>query len=501
MGERRRQETAAALRGCRRLRRRPFWPPMRWAALACAIGLVCRGDCYVPRGTVCLDSSFETDTGDWRTWFTASKFTQWKRNEGSTPTGNTGPSQAEDQSYYWYVETNPWQNGGWPYPSTWSNLPDDATNLESPMVSGASDLSFYYHMYGSGIGTLEVYALDADLVDTGVIWTRTGGKQTSSDDDWEQVHVYVPAGTAKVGFRVNRKGTRWWSGYYGNVAIDQVVLECGGGPPAPPAPPPALCTDDCPPYPHYTSDGWCDDGGSESQYSLCPLGSDCQDCGPRIIAEPCDIEMDLVLVLDKSGSMWSYHSQLKEFAKSLVRQFVIGPTSTAIGLVEFSTDARVLSVGGVNGLSFDADALMQVIDSMASPNGWTHINAGLEMGLQVMLGTNGTEPNSRPNVRRRIMVLLTDGEQNSQFGGTKKAIETAKATTAAGDFILKSVGFGGILESTLNDMASEPISENAYLGNNLQAVMEHFSGFCSQLSSPRPPPPPSPLPASPSPHP
>ena len=88
--------------------------------------------------------------------------------------------------------------------------------------------------------------------------------------------MIVPAGTAKVGFRVNRKGTRWWSGYYGNVAIDQVVLECGGGPPAPPAPPPALCTQDCPPYPHYAGDGECDDGGSESSYSLCPLGSDCQ---------------------------------------------------------------------------------------------------------------------------------------------------------------------------------------------------------------------------------
>lgn len=147
-----------AVRRCApRLRRRPVWPPMRWAALACAIGLVCRGDCYNPRGTVCLDSSFETDTADWRTWFTASKFTQWKRGQGSTPTSSTGPSQAKDQSFYWYVETNPWQiQGYWPYPSTWSNLPDDATNLESPMVSGASDLSFYYHMYGSGIGTLEV---------------------------------------------------------------------------------------------------------------------------------------------------------------------------------------------------------------------------------------------------------------------------------------------------------------------------------------------------------
>jgi hypothetical protein len=264
------------------------------------------------------------------------------------------------------------------------------------MVSGASDLSFYYHMYGSGIGTLEVYALDADLTDTGVIWTQTGAKQTSSNDDWEQVHVYVPAGTAKIGFRVTRKGTRWWSGFYGNVAIDQVVLECGGGPPAPPAPPPALCTDDCPPYPYYVKDGWCDDGGTESQYSLCPLGSDCQDCGPRFLPTPCEIEMDLVLVLDKSGSMWSFHAQLKAFAKSLVRQFVIGPTSTAISLVEFSTDARVLPVGGVNGLSFDAEALMDVIDAMDAPYGWTHINAGLEKGLDVMLGRNGTEPNSRP---------------------------------------------------------------------------------------------------------
>lgn len=107
--------------------------------------------------------------------------------------------------------------------------------------------------------------------------------------------------------------------------------------------------------------------------------------------------------------MWSFHSQLKAFAKSLVRQFVIGPTSTAISLVEFSTDARVLPVGGVNGLSFDAEALMEVIDAMDAPYGWTHINAGLEKGLDVMLGRNGTEPNSRPNVRRRIMVLLTDG--------------------------------------------------------------------------------------------
>ena len=144
---------------------------MRWATLACVVGLVRRGDCYIPGGSVCLDTSFETNTGDWRTVFTGSKFTQWTRGEGSTPIGadlrtdSSGPSRAKDQSFYWYVETNPWQNapvydGRPPYTappfSDLYNMPDDTAFLESPMVSGASDLSFYHHMHGSGIGTLEV---------------------------------------------------------------------------------------------------------------------------------------------------------------------------------------------------------------------------------------------------------------------------------------------------------------------------------------------------------
>ena len=95
-----------------------------------------------------------------------------------------------------------------------------------------------------------------------------------------------------------------------------------------------------------------------------------------------------------------------------MRQFVLSETSTAIGLVEFSSDARVLSIGGVNGLSFDADALMEVIDAMDSPSGWTHISAGLELGRNVMLGTepNGTEPIGAEvwaAVYRKLQVITT----------------------------------------------------------------------------------------------
>jgi hypothetical protein len=38
-----------------------------------------------------------------------------------------------------------------------------------------------------------------------------------------------------------------------------------------------LCTNTC----RYPNDGACDDGGKQSEYSLCALGTDCQDCGSR----------------------------------------------------------------------------------------------------------------------------------------------------------------------------------------------------------------------------
>jgi hypothetical protein len=39
----------------------------------------------------------------------------------------------------------------------------------------------------------------------------------------------------------------------------------------------ALCTNSC----EYSDDGFCDDGGEDSDYDECALGSDCRDCGPR----------------------------------------------------------------------------------------------------------------------------------------------------------------------------------------------------------------------------
>jgi hypothetical protein len=84
------------------------------------------------------------------------------------------------------------------------------------------------------------------------------------------------------------------------VAINGAVWKADGppGPPAPPSPPPP------PPFPpyvfvecganddnscNYAEDGDCDDGGLGSEFTLCTLGTDCEDCGGmegRFVSRP-----------------------------------------------------------------------------------------------------------------------------------------------------------------------------------------------------------------------
>ncbi len=45
----------------------------------------------------------------------------------------------------------------------------------------------------------------------------------------------------------------------------------------------ALCTDDC----ASSGDGECDDGGPNSLYDICEIGSDCADCGVRLCDNSC----------------------------------------------------------------------------------------------------------------------------------------------------------------------------------------------------------------------
>ncbi|CAH3142203.1 unnamed protein product, partial [Porites lobata] len=81
----------------------------------------------------------------------------WTRKTGRTRSYRTGPSGAQEGKYYAYIETS--------YPR---RTGDNAKISRMVTLSGKSCLRFYYHMYGSGMGTLRVKLSGA------VIFEKTG---------------------------------------------------------------------------------------------------------------------------------------------------------------------------------------------------------------------------------------------------------------------------------------------------------------------------------------
>ena len=66
--------------------------------------------------------------------------------------------------------------------------------------------------------------------------------------------------------------------------------------------------------------------------------------------------LDLVLVLDHSGSMLAFQDQVLEFARELVFQFELAPAAARVGLVDFEETAQLLA-----NLSTHAEPLMAAL--------------------------------------------------------------------------------------------------------------------------------------------
>ena len=210
-------------------------------------------------------------------------------------------------------------------------------------------------------------------------------------------------------------------------------------PPPPPPPSPNTCTNTCIGNPIYASNAQCDDGGPGSEFAYCTYGTDCIDCGTRQPRPPPPPRapqctngqtLDLVLVFDHSGSMAPFQAQVLEFARELILQLDFGPSAARMGLVEFDSTATVLS-----SLSSDPNAVLAAMASAQQASGGTSISSGLASGLAVLQagGSWATRP--------KVLLLLTDGEQNPQYGGAAAAIAQAATVRAAGVQIF-GVGFG-----------------------------------------------------------
>ncbi|MCX2743725.1 choice-of-anchor J domain-containing protein [Mangrovivirga sp. M17] len=156
------------------------------------------------------NESFESGLGNWSQG--SGDNIDWTRNSSGTPSSSTGPSSANDGSYYMYVEASD------------PNYPSKSAHLAGPCfdltTETSATFSFDYHMYGSAMGSLEVQA----LIDGGS-WTTIWSKSGNQGNSWLSANVDM-AGYLGETVKIRFVGTTG-SSYTSDIAVDKISLSTG----------------------------------------------------------------------------------------------------------------------------------------------------------------------------------------------------------------------------------------------------------------------------------
>ncbi|XP_069133150.1 MAM and LDL-receptor class A domain-containing protein 1-like [Argopecten irradians] len=139
----------------------------------------------------------------------------WTRNSGATGSTSTGPSNDHtyktSRGHYMYIEASAPRHQG------------DNARLISPTYtdSQAMCVQFYYHMYGNGIGALNVY------VQTGGQMGRAGFTMSANAGNvWQLGEMTVPSSAATAGYKVVFEGVVGGN-VRSDIAIDDIMFKSG----------------------------------------------------------------------------------------------------------------------------------------------------------------------------------------------------------------------------------------------------------------------------------
>tara|TARA_R110001583_G_scaffold35585_3_gene118229 strand:+ start:24703 stop:29169 length:4467 start_codon:yes stop_codon:yes gene_type:complete len=161
--------------------------------------------------TIIHTADFETGLDGW-TQDLGDNF-DWTRDAGGTPSTNTGPSTGASGSYYMYTEAS----------SNYGKI----ANFDSPSFNLSGTVNpkfiFYYHMYGSDMGTLYVdISTDGGATYPTNLWTNTGQVQGANGSAWIPVSINLSAYiglTVKIGI-----SGLTGSSYNSDMAIDNILV-------------------------------------------------------------------------------------------------------------------------------------------------------------------------------------------------------------------------------------------------------------------------------------
>ncbi|MGB0715001.1 MAG: S8 family serine peptidase, partial [Phycisphaerae bacterium] len=173
-------------------------------------GGACTNACASNVSSYPYGENFESGLGGWSN--VSGDIFDWTRNSGGTLSNNTGPSgdHTTGSGFYMYTETSS------------PRQPGDTAILEGPCIdlTGATgaDLDFWYHMYGSAIGTLNVEA-STDCSSWTNLWSLSGNQGNS----WIQASIDLSsyAGSVVTVRYVGIRGSSW----AGDISIDDIAVD------------------------------------------------------------------------------------------------------------------------------------------------------------------------------------------------------------------------------------------------------------------------------------
>ncbi|MBN1339325.1 MAG: hypothetical protein JXA03_08380 [Bacteroidales bacterium] len=152
--------------------------------------------------------SFESGFGAWQQ--SPDDDFDWTRKTGPTPTSGTGPQGAYEGAYYLFTESS---TPNYPNKSAGLFANFDFSQLNQPV------LTFWYHMYGSTMGSLKLQASTNGGNTWNDLWSLTGNQ----GDIWLQANVSLAAYGMQSNVKIRFLGTTG-AGYWSDMAIDFVEV-------------------------------------------------------------------------------------------------------------------------------------------------------------------------------------------------------------------------------------------------------------------------------------
>ncbi|KAK7098916.1 hypothetical protein V1264_003131 [Littorina saxatilis] len=163
------------------------------------------GACGASQG----DCNFDKDTCTWSN--VGGDDFDWLRGSGSTPSRYTGPSvdhtQGDTSGGYMFMESSAPRHTG-----------DKIWLVSQPFPAFTSKtkcFNFWFHMYGAGIGTLNVYMDSTDNTTHMLLWSQ----HDSKGDNWLQGQMPLPPQSKE--YQIRFEGVKG-SSAYGDMALDDI---------------------------------------------------------------------------------------------------------------------------------------------------------------------------------------------------------------------------------------------------------------------------------------